>query len=139
VKTTTALAFLAQSLVAANAAQVASILAQEYLTSIGGFSEASATVTPFPIDAAIRAVGVNRSNPVLTVLQLPDVAARGLLPVSIFDWSDLSGEHEIDVVPAAGQLILPSGTQFTMVSTPTARAGVTLYPSVELGGWLRAV
>jgi hypothetical protein len=135
-KTSTAITFLSQGLVAMNAARASMLLADGYLAIIGSFDEATAIVSPFAVAAGIRSVGINRTNPVSTVIELPDVASRGLVPVSIFDWSDLSGEHEIDVVPFADQVILPSAAQFTMVSTPTARAGVTLYPSVDLGGWM---
>jgi hypothetical protein len=134
-QTATALTLVSQSLVAANTALASMLQAQGYAALIGPFSEGVATAATYVVGAELS-IGISRVDPLSTLIQLPGVATRKLRPVSVFDWSELDGEHQIIIAAATGELILPSATQFTMVSTPTALAGITLRPSVDLGGWL---
>lgn len=81
-------------------------------------------------------LAIERINPAATALTLPAVATR-TRPLQIVDWSSAVANHAITLTPAAGETImrLPS---FELLSNAFQLAGVTLYPSTDLSGWVIA-
>lgn len=87
--------------------------------------------------AATTLLAISRAAPVATALTLPPVANRSNRAVQIVDWSTAVAGHEITLTPAVGNTIMRLAT-FKLFSTADQLAGVTLYPSTDLGGWVIA-
>lgn len=81
-------------------------------------------------------LAVQRNNPGITTLTLPTVVGR-LPSLQIVDWSTNIAAHQIAINPAPGETIMQAAT-FSVYSTPDQFGGVTLYPSVDLNGWVIA-
>jgi hypothetical protein len=82
-------------------------------------------------------LAIERAAPVLTILSLPSVFIRANRALRIADWSIGAVNHEIDLNAADGETIMRLGT-FKLFSTADQSAGVTLYPSADLDGWVIA-
>lgn len=82
-------------------------------------------------------LAVLRINPVTTVLTLPSVFTKSQ-PLQIVDWSSAVINHEITLEPATGDETIMQLGSFRLLSTADQLAGVTLYPSINLSGWVIA-
>lgn len=89
---------------------------------------ASATIA-----VGTAAVAVQRTGPASTALDLPPVADQDI-PLRIFDWSTSVTDHAITLTPAGSETIM-NLSSWSLYSTASSLAGVTLIPSVALGGW----
>jgi hypothetical protein len=79
---------------------------------------------------------IQRTNPVSTVISLPSVASkRGAL--KLVDWSINVVEHQITLEPNGADTIMQAA-DWQLFSTPDQMAGLTLYPSTDLDGWVIA-
>ena len=79
---------------------------------------------------------VQRTNPVSTIISLPSVASkRG--PLKLVDWSINVVEHQITLEPNGADTIMQAA-DWNLFSTPDQMAGLTLYPSTDLDGWVIA-
>lgn len=80
-------------------------------------------------------LAVERANPATTALALPSVLNRVNKTLRIADWSTAVVNHAITLTPNGAETImrLPS---FQMLSTVDQLAGITLYPSIDLNGWV---
>lgn len=107
------------------------------LTSYPGTVFQSITIGAAVIGTASTLVAIQRANPATTVLTLPPIALRGPRPLQIVDWSTGIAAHAITLTPAAGNTIMRLGA-FGLLSGPDQLAGVTLYPSTNLNGWVIA-
>lgn len=89
------------------------------------------------VGAATTLLGIERANPATTVLTLPSVAVHSGKALQIVDWSSAVANHAITLTPNGAETImrLPS---FELLSTPDQLAGATLYPSIDLNGWVIA-
>lgn len=93
------------------------------------------TTTPATPPAAAGAVGINRTSPTATTINLPAVATRDGYPLPIFDWStSIAADHVITLVPSMGETIMRAAS-WQIVSTSVSLASITLYPSTTLSGW----
>jgi CelD/BcsL family acetyltransferase involved in cellulose biosynthesis len=73
-----------------------------------------------------------------TTLTLPVLATRGNVPLRIVDWSAIVlSTHIIALSTPDGAAIMRRST-LDLYSTPDQLAGVTLYPSPDLNGWVIA-
>jgi len=108
-----------------------SITARNALGQKEPVSVAGATAT---VSVGENAVVVQRTAPTATAITLPAVTPQDGIPVSVFDWSTSVAEHVITITPDGTEKIMGQSS-FTIVSTPSQMAGVTLYPSTTLAGW----
>lgn len=92
---------------------------------------------PVAIASATSLLAVQRAAPVNTALTLPAVASRNGKLLRVVDWSTAVAGHEIDVTAAGGETIMQRAT-FKLFSTADQLAGVQLYPSIDLTGWVIA-
>jgi hypothetical protein len=89
------------------------------------------------VNAATSLLAIERAAPAATALTLPAVALRNAKPLQIVDWSTAVVAHAITLTPAAGETIMRLGSS-ELFSTPDQLAGITLYPSIDLSGWVIA-
>jgi len=107
------------------------------LSAVSGSAFQSISAITGNIDASTTLLAVQRSNPAATTLRLPSVGARGNVPLQIVDWSDPVTAHAITLTPKGTETIMRRGS-FLIFSTTDQLAGVTLYPSTDLNGWVIA-
>lgn len=103
----------------------------------GGYVFQGVTAAAATIDGTTSLLAIQRPAPVNTVLTLPDVATRGGRSLQIVDWSTNVVNHVVTLSPAGGATIMRQAA-WSLYSTPVQLAGVTLYPSPELNGWVIA-
>lgn len=89
------------------------------------------------VGARTSLLAVQRATPANTVLNLPTVLSRLGRPLQIVDWSTAVVNHVITIVPSGGATIMRL-TSWALLSTPDQLAGITLYPSSDLNGWVIA-
>lgn len=82
-------------------------------------------------------VAVQRAAPSTTVLTLPTLASRLGKALQVADWSTGVVDHSILLNPVGGATIMRQPA-WVLRSTPDQLAGVTLYPSTDLNGWIIA-
>lgn len=95
----------------------------------------SVTVGAANVNAATTLLAINRNNPANTVLTLPSVALAIAKPLRIVDWSTAVVAHDINLQPAGGEVIMRQ-PDWDMFSTADQLAGIQLYPSTDLNGWI---
>lgn len=96
----------------------------------------SVAVASDAIGSATTLLAIERAGPAATALTLPSIQARGGKALQIVDWSSGVVNHAITINAVGGTIMRrPS---FGLFSTPDQLAGITLYPSVELNGWVIA-
>lgn len=108
------------------------------LFSSGAFTTVfqAVTVGAAAVNSLTTLLAIERAGPAATALALPPVAPRLGRPLQIVDWSTAVVNHQIVLTPATGTIMrLPT---FTLYSTADQLAGVTLYPSTDLNGWVIA-
>jgi hypothetical protein len=88
------------------------------------------------VNALTTLLAVERDNPGLTGLTLPSVVGRSQ-SLQIVDWSTNVAAHEVRLAPWPGETIMRRA-QFSIWSNADQLGGVTLYPSVDLLGWVIA-
>jgi hypothetical protein len=105
--------------------------------SLGGYIFQSAPSAVNAVAALTSLVAVQRNNPGTTILRLPTVLSRAGKALQIVDWSTAVVSHTVTLTPAGTDTImkLPS---WALLSTPDQLAGITLYPSTDLNGWVIA-
>lgn len=89
------------------------------------------------VAAGTALLAVQRAAPAVTLLSLPSVASRFGGSLQIVDWSTAVANHQVILVPAVGETIMQQAA-FELLSTAYQLAGVTLYPSIDLSGWVIA-
>jgi hypothetical protein len=89
------------------------------------------------VNSATSLLAVERVNPAATALTLPSVSVRGGEALQVVDWSSAVANHAITLTPNGAETIMRLSS-FELLSTPDQLAGVTLYPSVDLNGWVIA-
>ncbi len=82
-------------------------------------------------------LAIERVAPAATTLELPPVVGRRGLALQIVDWSTAVTGHVITLAPNGSETIMTLGA-FQLNSTADQLAGVTLYPSTDLSGWVIA-
>lgn len=92
------------------------------------------TASSAAIAVGTTSVAVNRVAPSATALSLPPVVSQGGLPIKIFDWSTSVTDHTITLTPSGSEKIMRQAT-WPMYSNSASLAGLTLHPSITLGGW----
>lgn len=92
-------------------------------------------VGPFSISATTAVFVLNKPSPSATTLNLPAVASRQKLPLSIVDFKGNAGD--ITVNAAAGETIMGLGS-VTLSGMSDLGLGqrLNLFPSTDLAGWL---
>lgn len=80
---------------------------------------------------------IQRAAPAATVLTLPSVAVRNGDPLHIVDWSTAVVNHEITLDPSGAETIMRAAT-WPVYSNAAQLGSVTLYPSIDLNGWVIA-
>jgi hypothetical protein len=93
------------------------------------------TVGSAAVNGGTTLLAVKRTAPAATALQLPALADRvgGLLRV--VDWSTSIVEHVLTFTTLDGASIMRQ-SGLSIWSTPDQRAAVSLYPSLDLNGWI---
>ena len=105
------------------------------LTSAVPAEPTQVTTSSATIAAAAGAIAIVRTGPAATALSLPSVTARNGEPLSIFDWSaSVVSDHTITITPDGAETIMKAAN-WTMISTATVLASITLHPSTSLNGW----
>lgn len=97
----------------------------------------SATVNTTLIAPETSLLAVQRAAPVTTTLLLGPVIQRAGKPLQIVDWSTGVAAHEITLLPAGAETIMQRAN-FKLYSTADQLQGLTLYPSIDLDGWVIA-
>ncbi len=105
--------------------------------SIGGGIFQSVTDVAANVGIPTTLLAIQRAAPVTTVLTLPLVSVRGSRAIQIVDWSTGITNHEITLNAAGGNTIMRLAS-FNLFSSADQLAGVTLYPSINLNGWVIA-
>lgn len=82
-------------------------------------------------------VAVQRNAPAATTLLLPSVASRNSVALPIADWSTNVVQHVITLTPQGAETVMRAAS-WQLYSTPDQLAGATLYPSIDLNGWVIA-
>ena len=105
--------------------------------SLTGYVFQSVTKASDAVAALTSMVAVQRTSPGATTLRLPTVISRAGKALQIVDWSSGVANHTLTLEPAGSNTImrLPS---WSLLSTPDQLAGITLYPSPDLNGWVIA-
>lgn len=104
-------------------------------TATGSFQSvtgAAASILP-----ATTLLAIERNGPTATALALPSVTTRENTPLQFVDWSELFGDHTITFAADGAETVMKRPT-FQAVSTPDQLQGLTLYPSIDLNGWVVA-
>ncbi len=104
-------------------------------TQSGVFQSVTGAAANLGISTTLLAI--QRAAPVTTVITLPLVSVRIDRPVQIVDWSTGIVNHEITLNAAGGNTIMQRAS-FNLFSTADQLAGITLYPSMDLNGWVIA-
>jgi hypothetical protein len=97
----------------------------------------SATAVSNSVDARTSLLAIQRATPSTTALILPTVVSRNGKELQIVDWSTAVTNHVITLRPSTGQTIMRLAT-WQLRSTADQLAGITLYPSTDLNGWVIA-
>lgn len=82
-------------------------------------------------------LAVQRVAPAATALTLPSVASRSGKALQIVDWSTAVAAHTLNVTPAGAETIMLKPS-WQLLSTSDQLAGLTLFPSIDLNGWVIA-
>lgn len=106
-------------------------------SSTAGYVFQSAAVAVNSIGSTTSLVAIQRAAPATTTLVLPSVASRFGKALQIADWSSAVTNHDITLTPAGGNTIMQQAA-WHILSTAVQLAGVTLYPSTDLNGWVVA-
>jgi hypothetical protein len=122
---------------AAGTYQVATATLWSVLLGLSGYSFQSAATAAANIASVTSLLAVQRTAPAATALILPSVAVRGRRSLQIVDWSTGVAAHAITLTPAGTETIMQQPS-WTLLSTAVQLAGVTLYPSPDLNGWVIA-
>lgn len=111
----------------------------DVLFSVGGGAVfQSVTGANATINAATTLLAIQRAAPANTALALPAVASRAQRVLRIVDWSTGVAAHTITITPDGASETIMRLPGFSLVSTPDQLAGVALYPSTDLNGWVIA-
>lgn len=94
-----------------------------------------ATASANVVAANTTLLAVERNAPIATALTLPSVALRSGKALQIVDWSTSVVAHDIAIT---GPEVIMRQATWNLFSSPDQLAGVTLYPSVDLNGWVIA-
>jgi hypothetical protein len=109
------------------------------LLTPSGYLFQSVTTGSVPIGTGVTLAAIQRAAPTATILALPDLLSQWATgrPLRIVDWSTGVTEHVITLAPAGTATIMQL-TAWELLSTAAQLAGVTLYPSPDLNGWVIA-
>jgi hypothetical protein len=107
------------------------------LLGLSGYSFQSAATAAANIASGTSLLAVQRAAPAATALILPAVGSRGGRSLQIVDWSTGIVAHAVTLTPAGTETIMQQPS-WTLLSTAVQLAGVTLYPSPDLNGWVIA-
>lgn len=109
------------------------------LMAPGGYSFQSAPAASNAIAAGASLVAVQRVAPVATALVLPSLLGQWQTgrPLRIVDWSTSVTNHALAILPSDSSTIMKQPL-WDLLSTPDQLAGITLYPSPDLNGWIIA-
>jgi len=102
-----------------------------------GYAFQSTASAAAAVAATTSLFAIQRTAPVATALTLPSVAGRAGKPLQIVDWSANVAGHTVTVTPNGAETIMQRAS-FQLLSTADQLAGVTLYPSFDLNGWVIA-
>lgn len=104
-----------------------------------GYLFQAATDPTNVINAGVSLLAVERVAPVGTALVLPSLTAQWLTgrPLRVVDWSTTVTAHTITLTPPDGATIMRQAS-WELLSTAVQLAGITLYASPELNGWVIA-
>lgn len=105
------------------------------LFGFSGSSFQSVATASGAVAAATTLLAIQRAAPGATALSLPTVATRAGRPLQIADWSTSVTSHGITLTPNGTELIMRRNS-WQMLSTADQLAGLTLYPSSDLNGWI---
>jgi hypothetical protein len=104
-----------------------------------GYAFQSVSAASAAIVAGTTLLAVQRAAPSATALLLPALAAQRLSggPLRIVDWSTTVAAHTITITTPDGSTIMRQPS-WQLLSTAVQLAGVLLYPSPDLNGWVIA-
>lgn len=103
--------------------------------SAGGTTQIITGTGPVTVAPGDGFILLNKASPSATTINLPTVASRGNLSLSIADWGGNAGD--ITIVPSGSETIMGLSTT-TLISNGQGlgmAAAVTLRPSPDLAGW----
>lgn len=109
-----------------------------FVASAAGVSAFQSTAVAVGVVAvATTLFAIQRANPAATAIALPPVADFAARSLQVVDWSIGVVNHAITLTPDGTETImqLPSWGLF---SSAVQLAGITLYPSIDLNGWVIA-
>jgi hypothetical protein len=89
------------------------------------------------VDLGVTLFAVERINPVTTAITLPPLASRGGAPLHVVDWSSNVANHQITLTTPDNVSIMRR-LSWSLRSTADQLTSVSLYPSVNLNGWVIA-
>lgn len=105
-------------------------------TTAGSFQKVTGAANT--VAAATTLLAIQRIGPTATALALPSVAQRAGTPLQIVDWStSVFADHTITITPDGTETIMQRPS-WQAVSTSEVLTGLTLYPSIDLDGWVIA-
>lgn len=108
-------------------------------SSQGGYSFQSVAGVSGVIQPGVSILAVQRAAPAATALVLPDLSAQWSSgrELKIVDWSTAVTNHTITLTTPDGSTIMQQA-DWQLFSSAAQLAGVTLYPSPDLNGWVIA-
>lgn len=109
------------------------------LVAPNGYSFQSAPAASNVIATGVSLVAVQRAAPAATALVLPSLLGQWQTgrPLRIVDWSTSVANHALAILPSDSSTIMKQPL-WELLSTPDQLAGITLYPSPDLNGWIIA-
>lgn len=107
------------------------------LLSPSGYLFQTATNASNAVAGGTSLVAIQRNVPAATTLVLPTVVAQSGKPLQIVDWSIGVVAHTITLQPSGGNTVMQQAS-WQLLSTAVQLAGITLYPSSDLNGWVIA-
>lgn len=111
-----------------------------FLSSTSASVFQSVTGPTAEIASTTTLLAIQRNAPVTTELLLPSVSVRVSRAIQIVDWSSNIVAHEITLTPGGtpGDEFIMRRASFALLSSPDQLAGISLYPSPNLSGWVIA-
>lgn len=82
-------------------------------------------------------VAIQRASPTATAISLPQVASQAGNAVHLVDWSSSVSQHAITLTPFGSETIMRQSS-WSVFSTASQLGSLTLYPSLDLNGWVIA-
>lgn len=108
-----------------------------FTSAVSGYNFQSVPGAAAAVASLTSLVAIQRAVPGATTLNLPAVGSQLGKALQIADWSTGVVAHTITLTPSGAEKIMQLAS-WQLLSTANQLAGITLYPSTDLSGWVIA-